>query len=688
MTSTVTSPKQQAVSFSHVHLYVDKLKPLAHYKDLEGKLNELADQVLSQGLVTLAEKRSVWESLVIDSPWAGRSPENFTPHGRDVIEQLLAGFGFRVTAARMITRSSQVNTNTLLITSRDAQGVQFLVTALPSDDQITTPDDAMPFFDAGKVQTFFEAHANRPGIAVLAFTVDDVARILESYQQFHPNLVSDYYADYRILEVYAYYKPHGSSDGQDPLYRSPDPGTILRFVQKAQSADGTVINSLPLPGLVPVTAEFDALSKPAYCDHWVSNVFSRTEFLDILHDTLGFNPKVDFNAGVVAAGEAQIESTVTGNDSELETNDQLVALRDQSQVYLPINNALSSVGHVHGFLQELGQGVQHLASRVDDLVAFVQQGNENRLITGEGFTFLRIPRSYYGILAEGDFASENGNAGSGLVSQECAQAVMNGLREKSLMEKDGAIALEATREMIDGVLQSCLPDELLQEYLPTKDQVLEIIARSRYKNMHSLLKDHLKEETYLSIVRNQILVDIQGEDLLYQIFTANILQRNAGDEAPFLEFIQRVCSECVGEKGCPKKVRPGCGGFGIRNFLTLFLSIEVSKAMQEVTDATEAGDEERQAYAETMVQYFTDQLNEANPILTEISDAMTEEGLCKEQVIAAMQNNDTEEARAWQDKMEIAAARKQLGNDKLMACSARYNALMKALREKRNEAKQ
>ena len=33
-------------------------------------------------------------------------------------------------------------------------------------------------------------------------------------------------------------------------------------------------------------------------------------FLDTLYDTLCFTPKVDFNAGVVAAGEAQIESTV------------------------------------------------------------------------------------------------------------------------------------------------------------------------------------------------------------------------------------------------------------------------------------------------------------------------------------------------------------------------------------------
>ena len=41
-------------------------------------------------------------------------------------------------------------------------------------------------------------------------------------------------------------------------------------------------------------------------DHWVSNVDSRKAFLQTLDDTLGFTPKVDFNAGVVAAGEAQL----------------------------------------------------------------------------------------------------------------------------------------------------------------------------------------------------------------------------------------------------------------------------------------------------------------------------------------------------------------------------------------------
>ena len=56
------------------------------------------------------------------------------------------------------------------------------------------------------------------------------------------------------------------------------------------------------------------------------------------------NQQVDFNAGVVAAGEAQIESTVIGNDSSFRTVIKDLALQDQSQVYLPINNALSDVG--------------------------------------------------------------------------------------------------------------------------------------------------------------------------------------------------------------------------------------------------------------------------------------------------------------------------------------------------------
>ena len=60
----------------------------------------------------------------------------------------------------------------------------------------------------------------------------------------------------------------------------------------------------------------------------------------------------------------------------------------------------------------------------------------------------------------------------------------------------------------------------------------------------------------MAIVRNQILVDVQGEDLLFQIFTSNVLQRDAGDEALFFEFIQRVCLSAESSMHCLSSSSP------------------------------------------------------------------------------------------------------------------------------------
>jgi len=126
-----------------------------------------------------------------------------------------------------------------------------------------------------------------------------------------------------FLQVFAYYEGEKSVSPADE-------GTILRFVERHES-HVSAASSCKLPGLFPVTAAHDPHALAAYCDHWVSNVVSRTGFLDTLADTLGFSSKVDFNAGVVAAGEAQIESTVTGNTSKADVNFSS-ALKDQSQV--------------------------------------------------------------------------------------------------------------------------------------------------------------------------------------------------------------------------------------------------------------------------------------------------------------------------------------------------------------------
>ena len=167
------------------------------------------------------------------------------------------------------------------------------------------------------------------------------------------------------------------------------------------------------------------------------------------------------------------------------------------------------------------------------------------------------------------------------------------------------------------------------------------------------------------MVRNKILIDVQGEDVLMQIFTSTVLQRKPGTEAPFLEFIQRLCAidepaeaaaadGGVAEGTPARPIRPGCGGFGIRNFLTLFLSIEVSKAMLEKAKADKAGQSEKAAFYGKMVDMFTEQLVEANPILTAISDAMTGEG-------EATLINDAELAATW-------ASRKEAANAELQVC--------------------
>jgi hypothetical protein len=244
---------------------------------------------------------------------------------------------------------------------------------------------------ADKVRRFLQVHRGRQGVGVLAFAVDNVQAIADRYQQKHPALLNASYTlpgGHQILEVAACYHQRSIVESSSTVPTGSDHcvadyGTILRFVQFSAPTP-TDEPSCTLLGLTPSAAQFDDLSMPAFCDHWVSNVFDRTEFLDTLRDTLGFTPKVDFNAGVVAAGEAQIESTVTGNNVSATAETKVDALRDQSQVYLPINNALSSVGHVHGFLQELGQGVQHIASRVENIVDFVQRCNDWRDMTNEG----------------------------------------------------------------------------------------------------------------------------------------------------------------------------------------------------------------------------------------------------------------------------------------------------------------
>jgi len=650
-------------------MYCDALRSPDEYRRLEDKLNAFANArteggVGGIGAADLKAGRQAWLELqaMHGDPVAQLcKPEDYSPIGQDMVEQLLVGLGWRVTGSHQGT-----STKSVILTSVDAGGVKFAITAHKTQSlselaagagvgdepeakrQRQVEQEPFDHFDARHLERFAKYHNGRQGVAVLGFLVSagGIDTIRAKYAELHPKLIipgsPHSYLGAKVLEVFAYYTG-------EKLETDADTGTMLRFIEVLEEDAASDI--WVLPGIEKISAVFDGISQPAYCDHWVSNVFSRTGFLDTLNDTLGFTPKVDFNAGVVAAGEAQIESTVTGNNPGTLMGDTATALKDQSQVYLPINNALSDVGHVHVFLKELGQGIQHIASRVEDLSSLIQRANDYRKMTGAGLSFLQIPRSYYGYITAKKLAQDAG------ISEDDAERCLSHLKEASIVDARSTVDLDVTRDQVRAALPTGLPAV-----------VVDCVLRARYGNLHALLRDHASEETYLRIVRNNILVDIQGEDLLLQIFTSKVLQRSDGQEAPFLEFIERVCSECKDPRtGCPQAIKPGCGGFGIRNFLTLFLSIEVSKATASRSDAERRGDAKLVELEGKRVDAFTAQLDESNPILTAISDAMTAEG-------AARESGDTAAAQHW-------ANEKAKGNQALQEVSSKYKEIMKNLRE-------
>jgi hypothetical protein len=641
------------INFDHLQFYVDKVETLSHYKAIEEKLNNFASQAEAR---KLSYKNAPRDTTALRELWCSlgdaADPSQYQSHGQDIIEQLVYGFGWRVTAEH-----DGVDTYSLLLSTDDMLGAKFVVTGPKNDsksDEASDPatkktkkENEFSHFQLSNVTRFKDYHRGAQGMAVLAFALPEKASfdsVVSKYQEKHPKLITEPPKTYtvdnggsvHVFDVFAYY-----------LKGEADTGTVVRYIARS---DG-VSSALPLPGLTQVAATFDGSGCPAYSDHWVSNVLDREEFLDTLNDTLGFTPKVDFNAGVVAAGEAQIESTVTGNTSSMTTTDPAVALADQGQVFLPINNALSPVGHVHWYLEEIGQGIQHAASRVESLPVYVQRANDFRAITGEGFTFLKIPRTYYGLL-DVDFLVDNAG-----VSKDEATKIISDITAAGLCDDVGAVCQSVYEPEGSAKLSQVLSGVTNQE------KVQAAVVASIYRNLKLLLKDTISEEMYLTIVRNQILIDMQGEDVLMQIFTSCVMQRKAGTEAPFLEFIQRLCAVPKDGAGSAA-IRAGCGGFGIRNFLTLFLSIEVSKAM---ADAKAATTEEDAAFHGHRVELFTNQLVESNPILNEISECMTIEG-------DALASGDTAAATA-------ASARKELANQALHACSTKYNNLMKAHRE-------
>jgi len=652
-----------SIKWHHVHAFVDKLESLQYYKTLEERFNKWHELRGKEDSISVDKGREIFQKLSNTS-----SIKEFVSHKQDLVTQLITGMSYRITA---VYESSK--TRNFALSTSDPKGAYFVVSAILPGDSENQPEkkqklEEYDHFDRAHLDRFIKD--GQSGFACLTFEIKNgmVDIILDRYRKKHPKLLlKDTYHEYvqegfnkpmKILDAFSFYSKDKSG---------PDKRTVLRFFEHGQS------DYIYLPGMKSVKAIFPKNAFDLFSDHWVSNVFDRNEYLQILKDTIGFRPKVNFNAGVVAAGEAIIESTVAGNDPSSCYTTPKDILKDRSQIFLPINNALSETGHVFLYLKEIGQGIQHIANRTDDVVSFINQVNETREMTGYGFSFLKIPRSYYGRLTKKDLTAIEG------VSDNLATRILEELVKAKYVNEAGTVNLKISDDKIASIA-SLLGDfqETFSKYLT---QIQFAIRRGIYKNLYSLLGDLLDEKEYLRVVKNQILVDIQGRDILYQIFSSCVLQKACGSEAPFIETIQRICGVHSDKDGNVLPSRAGCGGFGIRNFLTLFLSIEVTKAMNDINRAKAENDSAALAIAKERVRLFESQLTESNPILTAISDAMTSEEDVLEELAKLNKEEDTKLKKELETKIANLREAKKAAQQELVQCSNKYKAKMKKLRE-------
>ena len=147
-------------------------------------------------------------------------------------------------------------------------------------------------------------------------------------------------------------------------------------------------------------------------------------------------------------------------------------------------------------------------------MTLISRVNYYEAVTGEAFTFLRIPRSYYGRLTSNDLLSSNT---SGFTHASQAEELLNILERHGVIDRHGICDLNVSEEQIRDAISKCKSFKIGDD-----SNIVKTVKRSRYVNLYKLLRDRLSESKYMEIVRNKILVDIQGKDVLYQIFTGNV----------------------------------------------------------------------------------------------------------------------------------------------------------------------
>ncbi len=263
------------IKFSHIHCFVDRVADVNYYKEFEDSINNFHktfddDKGLGD-TIDVYHGNQVWRSMS-DLP-KDEYPE-FTSNCRDLVKQLIAGFGFRVTGCYPDNNASLVSgTKSVLVTAKDPNGIQILVSSLNEEIGAEHCRDSYLHFDSANIHKFYNSHAGRQGVAVLAFEVGKgcIEEVFKRYSRMHPFLLPEEYKvgprvyndEVMVLEVFAYYKGEKQVSGADE-------GTRLRFLETI--GDGSNLQgSCKLPGVAPVHAKFHSSCHSAYFDHWVSN---------------------------------------------------------------------------------------------------------------------------------------------------------------------------------------------------------------------------------------------------------------------------------------------------------------------------------------------------------------------------------------------------------------------------------
>ena len=129
------------------------------------------------------------------------------------------------------------------------------------------------------------------------------------------------------------------------------------------------------------------------------------------------------------------------------------------------------------------------------MVTLISRVNYYETVTGEAFTFLRIPRSYYGRLTVNDLVNN-----TKLKSSTQAEELMNQLEREEVIDRHGICDLNVSEEKIRQAISKCKSFKFGEDVA----DIVKTVKRSRYVNLYKLLRDHLSESKYMEIVRNKI----------------------------------------------------------------------------------------------------------------------------------------------------------------------------------------